>query len=195
MSNSIDIIQLIVDYISLKYHQDANVLNAIWQLSDRLMNSVSPNIKRSIQRNPQKSYEVIGLELKNLIHSDPVSKSLVQYIINIYIQKNTLEIQPISGFNVTGDNNQVAHAGKNSTINQSMNISALQSAPEKSQKSVPLSSTDHARQLISVYTQRLQLLEQRAAREGLHTAPEVKIEIDELKAEIERLEAQLRDLR
>ncbi len=38
------------------------------------MNSVSPNIKRSIQRNPQKSYEVIGLELKNLIHSDPVSK-------------------------------------------------------------------------------------------------------------------------
>lgn len=59
----------------------------------------------------------------------------------------------------------------------------------------PKDSTTHSRQLIAAHQQRLQLLEQRAAHEGLHTAPEVKIEIDELKAEIERLEAQLRDLR
>ena len=49
----------------------------------------------------------------------------------------------------------------------------------------------HLRKLLRTYQQRLQLLEQRAAREGFHTPPEVTLEIQDLQNKIRRIEKTL----
>jgi hypothetical protein len=47
----------------------------------------------------------------------------------------------------------------------------------------------HSQELLTIKTRRLQLLELRQAHEGLHTAPEIVMEIEILRAELQQLRA------
>lgn len=75
---------------------------------------------------------------------------------------------------------------------QSASRSGAAAAPH-SPPPAPHGERAHRQSLLAGHTRRLQELEQRAAREGLHTPPEITIEIEQLKHTIAQLAQQLRE--
>ena len=113
----------------------------------------------------------------------------------------SLSMEASSGGVISGSPQSAPHAG--GEINLSMRAvgpgSRIENSPQtvtggansSSPSPTPLGTRAHTEQLLAISRQRLQLLEERAAREGLHTPPEVVIEIEMLRADIAALERRL----
>lgn len=113
----------------------------------------------------------------------------------------SLSMEASSGGVISGSPQSAPHAGGD--VKLSMRAvgpgSRIENSPQtlsgdansSSPSPTPLGTRAHQERLLATYTQRLQLLEERAAREGLHTPPEIVIEIEVLRADIAALERQL----
>ena len=133
--------------------------------------------------NPQTDWSALRAELRETIRK--VSQTMEA------TEGGVISGGHIRAENVGGNVEQVMRAtGKGSRIeNSSQTVIGGAGSASKSNVPIgtPLSEREQHQRLLNDHTRRLQELESRAAREGIHVPPEVAVEIADIRAEVARL--------